>query len=121
MDKAFRLSLQIMKKTLITAFFFGILSISQGQNQCGTDIHYAHLIEQKAQIIQEENDANIGANEYKEQRLDNPEKRASYTIPVVFHVIHTRIIKTSHGRTFLRGSPWYIRIHQRFEPLHWRI
>lgn len=78
-----------MKKTLFTAFFFGILSISQGQNQCGTDIHYAHLIEQKAQIIQEENDANIGANEYKEQRLDNPEKRASYTIPVVFHVIHT--------------------------------
>ena len=89
MLNAFRLSLQTMKKTLFFACLVGFSMVTQAQHVCGTDDHYAHILRNHPDTKIEEIKANAEAKQYRERLLNEPQKRASYTVPVVFHVVHT--------------------------------
>lgn len=89
MLNAFRLSLQTMKKTLFFACLVGFSTVTQAQHVCGTDDHYAHILRNHPDAKIEEIKANAEAKQYRERLLNEVQKRASYTVPVVFHVVHT--------------------------------
>jgi PKD repeat protein len=86
----FTLTLHPMKKFLFTITCFFKLSLSFSQHHCGTD-HFHHHISSKHQDIKRlENEYNKHAVEYVKNRSVDIQKRAAkYTVPVVFHVIHT--------------------------------
>ncbi|MGC6414702.1 MAG: M43 family zinc metalloprotease [Bacteroidia bacterium] len=68
-----------------------ILLASQvkAQHKCGTDIHYANLIKNHPEIIQSQSRFDSEVIEYKKIKSTVNKRATTYTIPVVFHVIHT--------------------------------
>ena len=63
-------------------------TVTQAQHVCGTDDHYAHILRNHPDAKIEEIKANAEAKQYRERLSNEPKKRSSYNVPVVFHVVH---------------------------------
>ncbi len=79
-----------MKKTvfgLLTIYFLNTLG---AQHVCGTDLYYNHQTHKNQSFKQIEEQHNLESKHFVKTAKNTIQKRAAkYTIPVVFHVIHT--------------------------------
>ncbi len=77
--------MRLSKINLTAAFaFLSIVNIAKSQHKCGSDMHYDRIVREHPEVKLLEDQMNAEADSKK------VESRASiYTIPVVFHVIHT--------------------------------
>ena len=77
--------MRLSKNILTTAFaFLSIINLTQSQHKCGSDLHYQRIIKEHPEALALEDQMNA------EAATNKVESRAAiYTIPVVFHVIHT--------------------------------
>ncbi|MEI8101681.1 MAG: hypothetical protein WCH09_09015, partial [Bacteroidota bacterium] len=75
-----------LSKIKLTAAFavFSMINFAQSQHKCGSDLHNEQILKEHPEAKFLEDQMNAEANSKK------LESRASiYTIPIVFHVIHT--------------------------------
>ena len=90
MSIAFSLSLHLMKKYLSIVATFCFIAFSTAQHTCGTDWYNEQQQHKNSQTKGLELYHNQAIKAGAHQPTDEVQKRAAtYTIPVVFHVIHT--------------------------------
>lgn len=90
MSNAFSLSLHPMKIRVFGILAFSIALQINAQHTCGTDLYHEKQLAQNPTLKVVESDHNSKSRVYVKKQQNNVNKRAAtYTIPVVFHVIHT--------------------------------
>ena len=77
--------MRLSKINLTAAFaFLSIVNIAKSQHKCGSDMHYDRILQEHPEAKLLEDQMNAEADSKKVES-----RAAIYTIPVVFHVIHT--------------------------------
>ncbi len=75
-------------KFLVIGFFM-LTAQAHAQHKCGTDIYYDNLVEKHPEIIKSQHQFEGEVTDYKKIKSSVNKRATKYTIPVVFHVIHT--------------------------------
>ncbi len=79
-----------MKLRLFGLLTFCLSMQINAQHTCGTDLYYEHQVSDNPSLKGVESTHNVESKKFVKSNKSNVNKRATkYTIPVVFHVIHT--------------------------------